>query len=98
MQSGYRIGLTGGIACGKSTRANLFAALGVPIVDTDVLAREVVAPDLRCWRRSLEHFGPVCSGRRQPRSARASRARSSPMPASAAGSKRSRIRRSERSR
>ena len=34
----YRVGLTGGIACGKSTVANLFAALGASIVDTDLLA------------------------------------------------------------
>ena len=39
-----RIGLTGGIASGKSTVADLFAAFGVPIVDTDVIAREVVEP------------------------------------------------------
>ncbi len=39
-----RIGLTGGIASGKSTVADFFAALGVPIVDTDIIAREVVAP------------------------------------------------------
>ena len=39
-----RIGLTGGIASGKTTVANYFADLGVPIIDTDVIAREVVAP------------------------------------------------------
>lgn len=39
-----RIGLTGGIASGKSTVANLFAELGATIIDTDVIAREVVAP------------------------------------------------------
>lgn len=38
------IGLTGGIASGKSTVAELFAALGVPVIDTDVIAREVVEP------------------------------------------------------
>jgi len=38
-----RVGLTGGIASGKSTVADMFADLGVPIVDTDVIAREVVA-------------------------------------------------------
>lgn len=38
-----RIGLTGGIASGKSTVAELFSELGVPVVDTDVIAREVVA-------------------------------------------------------
>ena len=38
-----RVGLTGGIASGKSTVADLFADLGVPVIDTDVIAREVVA-------------------------------------------------------
>lgn len=53
----YRIGLTGGIASGKSTVANLFAALGVTIVDTDLLAREVVAPGSALLPRIAEHFG-----------------------------------------
>jgi dephospho-CoA kinase len=39
-----RVGLTGGIASGKSVVAELFAALGAPIVDTDQVARDVVAP------------------------------------------------------
>ncbi len=39
-----RIGLTGGIASGKSTVANLFAAQGATVLDTDVIAREVVVP------------------------------------------------------
>ena len=39
-----RVGLTGGIASGKSTVAELFAGLGAGIVDTDRLARDVVAP------------------------------------------------------
>ncbi|MBN8279887.1 MAG: dephospho-CoA kinase [Gammaproteobacteria bacterium] len=43
-RSAYRVGLTGGIACGKSTVARLFADLGVPVIDTDDLARDVVAP------------------------------------------------------
>jgi len=38
------VGLTGGIASGKSLAADAFARLGVPVIDTDVLAREVVAP------------------------------------------------------
>lgn len=38
------VGLTGGIGSGKSTVAGLFAARGIPVVDADVLAREVVAP------------------------------------------------------
>jgi dephospho-CoA kinase len=59
MRGSYRIGLTGGIACGKSTVANLFAALGVPIVDTDLLAREVVAPGSALLAQVVEHFGPA---------------------------------------
>lgn len=38
-----RIGLTGGIASGKTTVADMFAELGVPVIDTDAVAREVVA-------------------------------------------------------
>ena len=38
------VGLTGGIASGKSTVADFFADLGVPVIDTDIIAREVVAP------------------------------------------------------
>ena len=38
------VGLTGGIASGKTTVANLFASRGVPVIDTDQIAREVVEP------------------------------------------------------
>lgn len=44
MSGPLRIGLTGGIASGKSTVADMFAELGATIIDTDVIAREVVAP------------------------------------------------------
>jgi len=53
----FRVGLTGGIACGKSTVANLFAALGITIVDTDLLAREVVAPGSALLPQITAHFG-----------------------------------------
>lgn len=53
----FRIGLTGGIACGKSTVANLFVALGVTLVDTDLLAREVVEPGSPLLGEITRHFG-----------------------------------------
>ena len=40
----FTVGLTGGIGSGKSTVAECFAALGVPVIDTDVIARELTAP------------------------------------------------------
>lgn len=53
-----RIGLTGGIASGKSTVADLFEALGAQIIDTDVIAREVVAAGQPALREIREAFGP----------------------------------------
>jgi dephospho-CoA kinase len=41
----FTVGLTGGIGSGKSTVADRFAAHGVPVIDTDVIARELTAPD-----------------------------------------------------
>jgi dephospho-CoA kinase len=53
----YRVGLTGGIASGKSTATQFFAALGVPIIDTDQLARDVVEPGQPPLERLVERFG-----------------------------------------
>jgi dephospho-CoA kinase len=52
-----RVGLTGGIASGKTTVANLFRARGVAIIDTDVIAREIVAPGQPGLDRVVEAFG-----------------------------------------
>jgi dephospho-CoA kinase len=52
-----RIGLTGGIASGKSTVADMFADLGVPVIDTDVIAREVVRPGQPALAEIREAFG-----------------------------------------
>lgn len=41
----YRVGLTGGIGSGKSTVAALFAQLGVPIIDTDILSHQLTQPN-----------------------------------------------------
>jgi dephospho-CoA kinase len=53
----FRVGLTGGIASGKSTVAGFFAALGVPILDSDQIARDVVEPGQPPLERLVERFG-----------------------------------------
>jgi len=52
-----KVGLTGGIASGKSTVSGLFAALGVPVIDADQIARDVLAPGTALLARVLERFG-----------------------------------------
>jgi dephospho-CoA kinase len=52
-----RVGLTGGIASGKSTVADMFEALGAVIIDTDVIAREVVMPGQPALDEIVEVFG-----------------------------------------
>jgi dephospho-CoA kinase len=52
-----RIGLTGGIGSGKSEVARRFDALGIPVIDTDVLAREIVAPGQPLLVAILDVFG-----------------------------------------
>jgi dephospho-CoA kinase len=53
----FRVGLTGGIASGKSTVAELFADLGVAVIDTDVIAREVVEPGKPALDEIRQRFG-----------------------------------------
>jgi dephospho-CoA kinase len=53
----FRVGLTGGIASGKSTAAKFFGALGVPILDSDQIAREVVEPGQPPLERLVARFG-----------------------------------------
>lgn len=52
------IGLTGGIACGKSTVAAILRELDVPVVDADLLARHVVEPGSPALAEISERFGP----------------------------------------
>jgi dephospho-CoA kinase len=51
------IGLTGGIATGKSAVASLLSELGARIIDADELAREVVKPGREAWQDIVEAFG-----------------------------------------
>lgn len=55
------IGLTGNIATGKSTVARLLSSppYSLPLIDADVLAREVVLPGTPAYRKIVEYFGPT---------------------------------------
>lgn len=65
-----RIGLTGGIAAGKSTVADLLAECGAVIIDSDRLAREVVEPGTDGLARIIRRFGDrVITGGRLDRTA-----------------------------
>ncbi|WCN37228.1 dephospho-CoA kinase [Aneurinibacillus uraniidurans] len=52
-----RIGLTGSIACGKSTVSRMLAERGARIIDADVIAREVVRPGEAAWSLIVDYFG-----------------------------------------
>ena len=54
-----RVGLTGGIATGKSHVRAVFEALGVPTIDADVLAHKAVAPGSATFEAVKTRFGPA---------------------------------------
>jgi len=56
------LGLTGGVGMGKSAAAQLLRARGIPVVDTDELARQVVEPGQPALAQVLEAFGPHLAG------------------------------------
>jgi len=51
------IGLTGGIGSGKTTVSNRFAALGVPVIDTDLIAHALTRPGQPALAEIYHHFG-----------------------------------------
>jgi dephospho-CoA kinase len=53
----FSVGLTGGIASGKTTISNLFVELGVVVIDTDVISRNLLAPGELAYRQVCAHFG-----------------------------------------
>ena len=53
----FAVGLTGGIASGKTRISNLFAELGVPVIDTDVISRKLLEPGELAYRQVCDHFG-----------------------------------------
>jgi len=62
MAEALKVGLTGGIASGKSAVADAFARRGVPIIDTDRIAREVVEPGQPALAAVIAAFGDAILG------------------------------------
>ena len=59
MDKPYIVGLTGGIACGKSTVSATLVSEGVPVADADALSHELTAPGGEALPRIAEVFGPA---------------------------------------
>jgi len=53
----FRVGLTGGVASGKTTVSDMFSALGVFIIDADIIARQLLEKDSHCYQQVLQNFG-----------------------------------------
>ncbi|ODN65941.1 MULTISPECIES: dephospho-CoA kinase [Methylophaga] len=53
----FRVGLTGGIASGKSTVSELFKDLGIEVIDADIIARELSQPGTAQYQLIVEYFG-----------------------------------------
>jgi len=58
MPTRHEIGLTGGIACGKSTLAEGLRARGWHVIDTDQIAHDVMLPGKEVWKNVVDAFGP----------------------------------------
>lgn len=53
------IGLTGGLASGKSTAAQILSQLNVPVIDADQLAKECLEPGKSAYQQAVQVFGPA---------------------------------------
>ena len=53
-----RVGLTGGIASGKSTVGEMFAELGAQLIQADAIAHKLMQPGEKVYTEVIEHFGP----------------------------------------
>lgn len=54
-----KVGLTGGIGCGKSTVSELFSDLGVPIIDADIIAHQLVEKGQPALTQLVQNFGEI---------------------------------------
>jgi dephospho-CoA kinase len=51
------MGVTGGVASGKSSVVKEFIKLGAKVIDSDVIARDIVRPETSAWRKIVRYFG-----------------------------------------
>ena len=54
-----KIGLTGGIGSGKTTVANIFKVIGIPVFDADTVAKDLMENDPELKEKLITHFGPL---------------------------------------
>ncbi len=59
------IGLTGGIASGKTVVSNMFVKLGAHLIDADVIARDIVKPYKPAWKEMVTAFGELIIGEKK---------------------------------
>ena len=57
MNRSFKVGLTGGIASGKTTVANLFSDLGIEIIDADEIAHSITSKQGSAYTKIVKHFG-----------------------------------------
>ena len=53
----FRVGLTGGIASGKTTISRFFEQLNIPVIDTDIISHQLMEPGQDGYTQTVEHFG-----------------------------------------